>query len=329
MSLLEKRKLKLKKQAENVEKMQSVISALKLESLKSNNNSEKSQENTLPKRFKKHIAQGKTSIVYTTNNKNKFLKVQKNSANMINQEIKILDYLKEKGVLDICQKNNNSLSPKTPNINIGNKHWILFPNCGLSIKNSFNDISNMKEILEQCLLILKNIHKENVVHCDIKLDNIMIKNGKALLIDFGLSKLYDEIDNDFLKYVYLDYKRLLRDYLRIKIEKSEGTEKEFLEQMFWFVLNNKIVNVFSKNEQLKKIVNQASIEDSTSNKIKNNKSNNKKQEEIEKLIINLIQTNINKNNLDNIFYAYFMAIIKLIFLELLFESLNIKILKSF
>lgn len=53
---------------------------------------------------------------------------------------------------------------------------------------------------EECLRYIRNVgkalehmHKHNMVHLDVKPSNIMItKNGEAVLIDFGLSKQYDE-----------------------------------------------------------------------------------------------------------------------------------------
>lgn len=54
------------------------------------------------------------------------------------------------------------------------------------------DISSDKlnRVFLQCIVILESIHKLYVVHCDIKPQNFMLKNGELFLIDFGLSTFY-------------------------------------------------------------------------------------------------------------------------------------------
>jgi serine/threonine protein kinase len=54
------------------------------------------------------------------------------------------------------------------------------------------DISNDKinRIFLQCIVILESIHKLYVIHCDIKPQNFMLRNGELFLIDFGLSTFY-------------------------------------------------------------------------------------------------------------------------------------------
>jgi PREDICTED: death-associated protein kinase 1-like len=54
------------------------------------------------------------------------------------------------------------------------------------------------ELLKQILLGLKHMHKKNIVHLDLKPENIMLleKNTKSLkLIDFGLSRVVNS-DSD-------------------------------------------------------------------------------------------------------------------------------------
>ena len=55
-------------------------------------------------------------------------------------------------------------------------------------------ISQIKYIIMQCIDIIENIHKNYVLHRDIKPQNFMIKNNELFIIDFGFSTFY--IDHD-------------------------------------------------------------------------------------------------------------------------------------
>jgi serine/threonine protein kinase len=48
----------------------------------------------------------------------------------------------------------------------------------------------LDSIMLQCIRILESIHKNMVLHRDIKPQNIMVKNGELYLIDFGLATFY-------------------------------------------------------------------------------------------------------------------------------------------
>ena len=64
------------------------------------------------------------------------------------------------------------------------------------IKTS-NGISET-ETLKYALQIgdaLRFMHSKNMLHLDLKPSNVMLHNGKAILIDFGLSKQFDEDGN--------------------------------------------------------------------------------------------------------------------------------------
>lgn len=59
-------------------------------------------------------------------------------------------------------------------------------------ENSLNE-NQRKKIFKQLLSALDILHKNGIVHRDVKLSNIIIKNdGTAVLVDFGISKLYNE-----------------------------------------------------------------------------------------------------------------------------------------
>ena len=50
--------------------------------------------------------------------------------------------------------------------------------------------SEFKSFLTEMLLTLHYIHSKGIFHSDIKPDNILLKNNKYYLIDYGLSKFY-------------------------------------------------------------------------------------------------------------------------------------------
>jgi len=71
-----------------------------------------------------------------------------------------------------------------------NSDSILIEDCGESL-TSENIPDTWKNQLEHILIQLMNA---GVMHRDIRLDNLMVKDGNIKLIDFGWSKFEDEID---------------------------------------------------------------------------------------------------------------------------------------
>ena len=53
-----------------------------------------------------------------------------------------------------------------------------------------------EKIFIEMVQILKSIHQANVIHCDIKPANFMMKNERIYLVDFGLSKIYVDEENE-------------------------------------------------------------------------------------------------------------------------------------
>jgi len=87
--------------------------------------------------------------------------------------------------------------------NISNVHWygvVLDKTCLIMNYYSCNlqdyinkkevDIIKLNMIMIKCIDILENIHKNYVLHRDIKPQNFMIKSGELFIIDFGLSIFY-------------------------------------------------------------------------------------------------------------------------------------------
>ena len=50
----------------------------------------------------------------------------------------------------------------------------------------------MNSIMVACISILETIHSYQVLHCDIKPQNFMVKDNELFIIDFGLATFYDE-----------------------------------------------------------------------------------------------------------------------------------------
>ena len=105
-------------------------------------------------------------------------------------------------------------------------------------------INIVKKILIQTLKGLDELHKNNIIHCDLKLENIMIKqNNKTIenvlelldtleldtlyekLIEENLPKNYSEFDKNKKKNikrkVKLRVSKILGDSIKIKLESSE------------------------------------------------------------------------------------------------------------
>ncbi|MBQ0047018.1 MAG: serine/threonine protein kinase [Prevotellaceae bacterium] len=61
------------------------------------------------------------------------------------------------------------------------------------VKNGGMKESDALKIIQEVGSALEYIHKQNVLHLDVKPSNILIRNnGEAVLIDFGISKRYDD-----------------------------------------------------------------------------------------------------------------------------------------
>lgn len=67
------------------------------------------------------------------------------------------------------------------------------------IKNGYTSVNSVKTIMAASIQILEQLHKNYVVHRDIKMGNFMIKNEELILIDFGMATFYvDENKNHIL-----------------------------------------------------------------------------------------------------------------------------------
>jgi hypothetical protein len=101
-------------------------------------------------------------------------------------EIGILTALKgEKNIIQLCSFDYTE-----------NKLKLVLPLFDSNLKNiKVNDVNGyFKQILEAAV----ECHRYDVIHRDIKVDNIVIKNNKVVLIDFGISLPFQSFNNNKL-----------------------------------------------------------------------------------------------------------------------------------
>ena len=111
---------------------------------------------------------------------------------MLKHEARILHYLYEKGCASIPTVFWYGLYEQHLGMAMSYYETSLE---NLVISGSMSsDSKNSEYYLEKMLDVVGHIHDHFVIHCDIKPQNFMIRNGNLFLIDFGLSKLY--VDED-------------------------------------------------------------------------------------------------------------------------------------
>lgn len=102
------------------------------------------------------------------------------------KEARILAELKHPNIvniIDVFEENNTS-------------YYVMEHIEGSSLKKRMGNPMDEKEasaIIKQVGNALDYVHSHNILHLDVKPDNIMMRNdGTPILIDFGISKRYDE-----------------------------------------------------------------------------------------------------------------------------------------
>ena len=188
----------------------------------------------------------KISII-ECNNKKYILKsfscLDKTSVNMLRNEINILYKLRN---IDIC--------PKIISYKLDDKrNYILIEYIEgrtinkLKFKNTKEKIILMLKIIDA----VKLIHSYNIIHCDLKPDNILFdNNGNIKIIDFGIS--VNDQKNYFKKYGSVKY--CSRNQLvGIKIDLT--TDIYSLGIIFYELLFGKIPFVGDKKTIMKKKIN--------------------------------------------------------------------------
>jgi len=125
-------------------------------------------------------------------------------------------------------------------------HQLIYENAGITFSDYPYNKLNYKKLLKMLKVFFKsfnNYTKYGKIHSDINSGNIMIKDNKILLIDFGLEKNKDNIfdrskNSKFYKYKYIFYSpefRLL--YLKEKVNNKININFGF----------NNLKNLFNSN----------------------------------------------------------------------------------
>jgi len=125
--------------------------------------------NLIPKSKKKIQS---TSEIYLSENNKYIMKkiVAYHKYNVYKREVHIMSYLNEH--VDWC--------PQIISTN-DNEHIIIMEYCGKILSNS----NIPKNFTKQLELILNDMKRLNIQHNDIKLDEVLVKNGKIYLCDYG------------------------------------------------------------------------------------------------------------------------------------------------
>jgi serine/threonine protein kinase len=73
------------------------------------------------------------------------------------------------------------------------KLFVVLELCEGSLKDRLKNLSLQEamRVFEEIMMGMKDIHDSDIVHQDIKLDNILIKDGKVKISDFGLATKID------------------------------------------------------------------------------------------------------------------------------------------
>ena len=169
-----------------------------------------------------------------------FVKVAKNDATIVN-EIKINSYLKDKyGGCDF-----------TPNLvltdNNFDKNTVMIALEFVENLETFNIPQNIEEfdyICKSFLDILQKLNDMDIIHADVHKGNLMLKQNKVMLLDFGISKSVN-VENT------VDYKARPGTFYRIN-----GNTRTY-NDAYSFV---KMLEKMNVSEEFKKIESYKNIE---------------------------------------------------------------------
>lgn len=126
--------------------------------------------------YKQVVDSGQTGTVYKCQNSGMVVKVTNLSIG--DREYNILSKLRHPGIIHIDQR-----------IVTRNKHYSFMKYYDKSLKSILPTITHdqIKKILTGLLQAVVYCHSQNIVHRDIKVENVMLVDDKPILIDFDLA----------------------------------------------------------------------------------------------------------------------------------------------
>ena len=199
------------------------------------------------------IGEGGSAVVYKYIDNNKLYACKKQTKNIlsIEREIEIMKKYKQHKHLPMYF---DSYVDNSTNLHRSLRyHYIFMEYCQgqelfQHIKQDF-DFELATNIIYQLLTAVKHLQKYNIIHSDIKLENIIIdQNNQIKLIDFGLSRVLPEYENcvRLNRYIgtigYISPESILFNYVNLK------TDIWSIGILYFILLNNHhVFNVVNSN----------------------------------------------------------------------------------
>lgn len=166
--------------------------------------------------------------IFTEKNREKFEMVKKSFI----RENRIIERLNRAGIDEIIEK--------VDFFDENNTVYIVqeyFKSCTLKkyILKKDLKICEIIEIFIKILKVFEKIHKNNIIHCDIKPENILINENREIrIIDFGLSM---HINGKKLEFIKISEGYSAIEMYSLKAENTERTDIYSLFATFYFMLN--------------------------------------------------------------------------------------------
>lgn len=210
-----------------------------------------------------------------------------------NQELKILKKLENSNNEHIV-KFYGSINENTHVFELCESNLITFTN------DHELDLKGIKKIMRMILLGIYELHKLGIIHRDIKLGNILIKDDSVKICDFGLSCFISDNDNSYCG---------TKDYLAPEIEEIQNMKFKEIKTKY-----NEKIDIFAAGVIYKTLI---------TRKKDSNLEFSKVDDDVKRLIFNMTNSN------PNLRYSAEQALFDISFEELFFQIPNFSWLKYF